>query len=890
LTFSLLLSIGGTKCVVAQKPLIGVGSATKWSELGVFKVSNNGRLVSFTTLDSGVNTLHLQSTVSQWKMNIRDASLSTIAENSEEVVFNVADSLGIVNLNFPNNIHYINGVEKFQMICGSNSVDLLYMVKNRHNCVCIRDLKSGAEKEYQGVEKYWTGATGHIVILEISCDENCKEIRELKWLDISTGQARTMWRGKRVINLQFGGNSSSCVFATAKDDGEDSGENAIWYYDGREQMANKIADGNSEGVDGLTIGEIVTFDQVCGQIFFNLIKPLAKRRASNSYANVDVWSYKDPKLQSNQLFDVEPGRQIVRYRAVVELNEKKVLRLEYENEKIITQLKSDKKMKFVLVIRNGGGDFQNEWNWNKSALVAVFLVSLNSDTRKLIDSNLPISIASKYVLSYNESYIYYYNWILRNYFCYRISDGRRLNLTDGISARWTEDDTNDEPDSSILPCNIAGFEKGSDAIFVYDRNDIFRLDPSNSLHATNLSESKEHSSNFVFRFMPFYTPAIIECNVKVLVHVFNKRSKDEGIVLVCADSIKYLKEYNLRPYGLGWSVPIKARDTCEYFIARMRAEEFPNVFCTADFKIFRNVTCEFPERLRNWMTAELVSWKVSGDKSSQGILYKPENFDPRKKYPMIVYYYERLSDNLHRYMAPEESDGRLNIPLYVSHGYLVFTPDIHYVIGHPGASAYRHVISGVAYLINRGYVDEKRLGLQGHSFGGFETNYIITHSNLFAAAVSASGMSDFVSAYGSVIGDGTSRQRQYEIYRDRIGTTLWKRPDLYFENSPIFRADKVSTPLLLMANKADGDVPCQQGMEFFTALRRLRKKVWLLQYDGEGHNVEGEAAEDFTKRMFQFFNYYLKNEAPAKWMTVGVPANMKGVDSGLELDTIGNRP
>ncbi|GGB24038.1 hypothetical protein GCM10011511_54930 [Puia dinghuensis] len=323
----------------------------------------------------------------------------------------------------------------------------------------------------------------------------------------------------------------------------------------------------------------------------------------------------------------------------------------------------------------------------------------------------------------------------------------------------------------------------------------------------------------------------------------------------------------------------------------MTAEQSMNLFLTTDFSHYTRISNIFPERNFNWLTTELVTWKTFDGTIDQGILYKPENFDPHKKYPMLIHYYERKSDNLHNFIRPEPSNSELNIPFFVSHGYLVFTPDIHYKVGRPGKSAYNAIVSGALYLASRSYVDDKKMGLQGFSFGGFETNYVITHSHLFAAAMSVSGMSDFISAYGSIIYDGTSRQRQYELYRDRMGTTPWQRPDLYIENSPVLRADKVTTPLLMMANTEDANVPVQQGIEFFTALRRLGKKVWMLQYDGENHNLAGQLAKkDLTERMFQFFNYYLKGEPAPKWMTKGIPAALKGIDTGLEFDTSGSKP
>jgi dipeptidyl aminopeptidase/acylaminoacyl peptidase len=290
------------------------------------------------------------------------------------------------------------------------------------------------------------------------------------------------------------------------------------------------------------------------------------------------------------------------------------------------------------------------------------------------------------------------------------------------------------------------------------------------------------------------------------------------------------------------------------------------------------------------MRSELITWKTLDGQMDQGILYKPENFDPLKKYPLLVYYYERLSDDLHHFLRPELSTGRLNIPLYVSHGYLIFVPDIHYRIGWTGRSAYDAVVSGVNYLCGRKYVDRTKMGLQGHSFGGFETNYIITHTHLFAAAMSASGLSDFVSGYGNIGGNGNSHQDKYEWGQLRIGATFWEKLGLYLENSPVLRADRVTTPLLMMADKQDEIVPFEQGLVFFTALRRLGKKAWMLQYDGQGHTVFDKASLDLTIRMFQFFNYYLKGEPPPAWMTKGIPARLKGMESGLETDTSGAQP
>jgi dipeptidyl aminopeptidase/acylaminoacyl peptidase len=326
--------------------------------------------------------------------------------------------------------------------------------------------------------------------------------------------------------------------------------------------------------------------------------------------------------------------------------------------------------------------------------------------------------------------------------------------------------------------------------------------------------------------------------------------------------------------------PMKAKNANVYLVRRMSAEESPNYFWTSDFKQFKRISELEPEKKYNWLTSELLKWKTDDGIECQGILYKPQNFDPHKKYPVIFNYYERVTEGLHAFLTSEVSHGDLNIPFFVSNGYLVFTPDIRYEIGHPGKSVLKTIVSGANYLSQLLYVDSKHMGLQGHSRGGWETNFLVTHTNMFAAAISACGMSNYISLYNGtrLFTSGASRQIAFEMGYQRIGATLWERPDLYIENSPIFRAHLVNTPLLLLANKNDEDVPFEQGVEFFSALRRLKKKVWMLQYDGQGHILFNKAAEDFTLKMKQFFDYYLKGDSAPEWMTIGIPASKKGFD------------
>ena len=288
----------------------------------------------------------------------------------------------------------------------------------------------------------------------------------------------------------------------------------------------------------------------------------------------------------------------------------------------------------------------------------------------------------------------------------------------------------------------------------------------------------------------------------------------------------------------------------------------------------------------NWGTSELVEWRSFDGQMLQGILYKPENFDPTKKYPMIVYFYERSSDGLHRYYTPGPVSSTINRSYVVSNGYVVFVPDIPYKEGYPGHSAYNAVVSGTVAMTEQfDFIDHTKIGLDGHSWGGYQIAYLITETDMFACAYSGAPVSNMTSAYGGIRwASGMSRMFQYEKTQSRIGGTLWEKPIQYIENSPIFFVPKINTPVMILHNDEDGAVPWYQGIEFFVALRRLNKPAWMLSYNGEGHGTQKRPnRKDLTIRKMQFFDHYLKDAPAPYWMEKGITQLEKGKIDGYEL-------
>jgi dipeptidyl aminopeptidase/acylaminoacyl peptidase len=382
---------------------------------------------------------------------------------------------------------------------------------------------------------------------------------------------------------------------------------------------------------------------------------------------------------------------------------------------------------------------------------------------------------------------------------------------------------------------------------------------------------------------------------KLLLSGFDDMSKEMGFYLI--DPSKPGIPQLLSKGHFQWQnslfkdVPsvLKARDVKVFVLRRDSAGLSSNLVWTTDFKSFKQLTFQYPEKKYAWYTKELITYKTLDGKSNQAILYKPEGFDPAKKYPVIFNYYEERTHHLNYYDQPIPISDPYNVGWwFASRGYVVCVPDIMVTPGSSGEVALNSVVGAAEYLEKTcSWVDSKHLGIVGHSYGGFSTNYIITHSNKFAAAHTASGLANLTSLYGSVmLNSGQPAQRNLmEVGQTQMGQTMWENPKLYIVCSPIFRADKITTPLLMMHNDKDAICDFADAVQFFTALRRLGKKAWMLSYDNEYHSINDlERQKDYAIRMTQFFNHYLKGAPAPKWMTRGIPASLKGIEDGLELD------
>ena len=518
-----------------------------------------------------------------------------------------------------------------------------------------------------------------------------------------------------------------------------------------------------------------------------------------------------------------------------------------------------------------------EGQWNYFSPVEISLVNVN-DGRKRVLGKVPAGIAS---LSPGGKYVTWFDD--RNYYSYNISTGDTVNMTASMPVLvWNDEDDHPMP---AEPWGEACWSADDEAMLIYDKFDIWAVDPQGKRKPECVTGGEGRKRNLRFRYLKTDPEErFVKRGGEMLLEVFDYTDKYNG--LATAVYGKNVKPALTVLDGHAYTQVRKALDRNVYTWQRANFSESPDIWlCRGnDFGKALQLTDANPQmKDYNWGTAQLVKWRAYDGKESEGVLYVPENLDPSKKYPMLCVFYETGSEDLYRHYTMEPSWSWVNYPFYVSRGYVIFVPDIHYAPGLPGESCYNYVCSGAEEMCRRyPWIDKERIGIDGQSWGGYQTAYLVTRTDMFACAGSGAPVANMTSAFGGIRWEsGDSRQAQYEQGQSRIGRNLWEAPELYIQNSPLFHADRVTTPLLIMHNDQDGAVPWYQGIEMFMALRRLQKPVWMLQYNGEAHNIRARKnRKDITVRLQQFFDHYLKGDPMPKWMKEGIPAIRKGQELG----------
>jgi len=756
--------------------------------------------------------------------------------------------------------------------------------------LALYDLNSGDSVQFSSVDQYEWNKNGSKIVFSKKTDSKDSLSKEsgVYLYEIATKKLKKISNGKgNYKNFKFDESGNQLAYL-----GDLSNEKALlknynlYYYANGIDTAQYLTTKTSNGIpkDWAVSGDgDIRFSKNGEKLFFG-IAPIPRVRDTTlvdfEHAKVDVWNWQDDYLQPMQLVNLKKDLARNFLAVTYPKYNRNIIPLTDQTFNS-TALTPDGNEEYILARTDFGKRIASQWEG--STRDDIYLVSTKTGNKELILSNF----SGNAILSPDAKYIVYFDQDKGSWNSYQVSSKKKMVLNDGIPASFA-DEENDMP-TAAQGYGMAAWSPDFKGIYVNSRYDIwyFNLDGSNKSILTN---GYGAASQTTFRYLPL------------------KREEDREQ----ATTLDYKKG------GFLTSFDNKTKESGFYQFKGqhndpksllVEAKTFRNISSSADQQtilyskedymnspnIYTN-TIKFKDELQlsninqqqanyNWGTAELVHWTTPEGNQAEGILYKPENFDPAKKYPIIAYFYEKLSDGLYTYQPPAPTPSRLNIPYFVSNEYLVFAPNISYKTGHPGKSAEEYINSGMRYLAQNAWVDSTKMGIQGQSWGGYQVAHLITRTNMYAAAWTGAPVVNMTSAYGGIRWQsGMSRQFQYEHTQSRIGKTLWEAPELYIENSTLFHLDKVKTPVVIMANDNDGAVPWYQGIEMFTALRRLNKPVWMLNYNGDEHNlILRQNRKDIQIREQQFFDHFLKGAPAPSWMKKGVPATEKGIDWGFEL-------
>lgn len=590
--------------------------------------------------------------------------------------------------------------------------------------------------------------------------------------------------------------------------------------------------------------------------------------------SVDIWNWKDDRLQPMQIKQLDKDKK-TSYLAVYFIPLGRMVQLADE---AVNRIQMNKKHNGSLALGLSYKPYYKQMSWDADGRQDAYLINVdNGEQQKVLtgtQSTVTLSPLGRYIIYYDELDSSWNSWSVKS--------GEFKNLTDEIPICFSREEFDMPTDPG--PYGIMGWTKNDERLLVYDRFDVWMLDPKGEKDAVNLTQGRANEQQFRYVKLDRDEEYISE-KENLLLYAFNENTKQSGFYNLNISGGPELHKIFMDDYR--FLNPAKAKEADKLIWKKMSFSEYPNLHISnLDFsgeKVISDANPQQDEYL--WGSVELVDWISADGIPLEGLLYKPDNFDPDSSYPMIIYFYEKYSNSLHSHYTPKPSRSTVNFSYYASNGYIVFVPNIVYKTGFPGQSAYNAIVSGTIHLMQNPWVDAEHIGIQGQSWGGYQVAYLVTQTNIYAAAMAGAPVSNMTSAYGGIRwGSGMSRMFQYEETQSRIGGTLWEKPWRYIENSPVFFADKVETPLLIMHNDKDGAVPWYQGIELFVALRRLNKPAWMLTYNGAPHNLKRRAdSKDLSIRMQQFFDHYLKGAPAPVWMEYGVPAIDKGMDMGYEL-------
>jgi len=579
--------------------------------------------------------------------------------------------------------------------------------------------------------------------------------------------------------------------------------------------------------------------------------------------DMTIWHWQDKRLQSRQQVQESQDKNY----SLWAIYDPAAAKHMFLNDSTLRDFSTMPKERYAL-----GEDkraYELDINLDGQNYSDIYIVDLKTGERSKIFEKFYLSSFASYPQASPDGLKFLYGQN-GHFFVYHIPTRKSVNITEKIPTSFV----NTEDDHNVVKPLMPAIGWSSDSKFVLLRDlwDIWQV-PVNGSAAVNLTKNgKKEKIRYQSRYVLDPEEKGIDLKKPLYIRTYGEWTKKSGIARIEPSKAG---AKNLLWEDASVARLMKAKNAETYLFSREKFNQ-PTEFFTADALLANatQVTQNAPDASKyTWSSGvQLVDYVSDKGDTLQGALFLPAGYEKGKKYPTIVYYYEKMSQTLHSYTNPNFPGGGWNPNVYTSNGYAVFMPDIVYTLDDPGMSAVWCVLPGVKAAMKTGVIDETKIGIQGHSWGGYQTCFLVTQTNMFKAAAAGAPLTNMVSMYDLIYwNSGGGNMSIFEASQGRFKGAPWENWDSYLRNSPVYHVKNVTTPLLMLHNDKDGAVDFTQGIEFYNALRRLKKPVVLVQYKGENHGLSKiENRKDYAVRMMEFFDFHLKGKPAPEWLQDGV--------------------
>ncbi len=574
-----------------------------------------------------------------------------------------------------------------------------------------------------------------------------------------------------------------------------------------------------------------------------------------------IWNWQDKRLQSEQEIQ-EKGDKSFSYLSEYQVATKHFIQLADSNMRTIHVA-----AKQLYGLGTDNTKYELADNLDGQSNTDIYLVDLKTGSRKLLFGKFYATNNGGFQTSPNGKLASYY--LDGAYYTINLETGEKYNLTGKINSSFV----NELDDHNVIKpaTDNYGWTADSKYVLIKDNYVLWRISADGKSAVSLTGNWKAKKFDVVNRFSLYENEKGADLQKPQYFTVLDRNTKQTGIARLDGIKINILF-LDSNVYGN----LTKAVNAPVYAYSKENNEHSPEVFVTSvpDLSAAKQVTANTPDQSKYAWSAgvKLISYVSANGDTLQAALYLPSNYEPGKTYPTITYIYERLTDGLNSYAMPGFPGGGFNRAMYTSNGYAVLMPDIKYKINDPGMSAVACVVPAVKAAIATGIVDEKRVAIHGHSWGGYQTSFLITQTDIFKAAAAGAPLTDMISMYSLIYGNaGITNQSIFEASQGRLTPGYWDNMEAFTRNSPVFHIKNVHTPLLLLHNDHDGAVNFTQGLEYYNGLRRLNKPVVMITYKGENHGIAKlPNRKDYAVRMMEYFDYMLKDKPAPGWWAKGV--------------------